>query len=99
MHNDLLGYKNKYRKLIIYILLTIFILLSLGSILSWWIYYFKSLSLIPNQSDLISLLGSISGGIIGGVGTIIAVILSISKTDEIQRLHELEYKKRKATII
>lgn len=95
MHNDLLGYKNKYRKLIIYILLTIFILLSLGGILSWWIYYFNSLSLIPNQSDLISLLGSISGGIISGVGTIIAVILSISKTDEIQRLHELEYKKEK----
>lgn len=95
MHNDLLGYKNKYIKLIIYILLTIFISLIFGDILSWSIYYFKNFSLIPNQSDLISLFGSISSGIIGGVGTIIAVLLSISKTDEIQRLHELEYKKEK----
>ena len=95
MHNDLLEYKNKYRKLIIYILLTIFISLIFGGILSWSIYYFKTFSLIPNQSDIISLFGSISSGIIGGVGTIIAVLLSISKTDEIQRLHELEYKKEK----
>ena len=75
--------------------MTIFISLIFGDILSWSIYYFKNFSLIPNQSDLISLFGSISSGIIGGVGTIIAVLLSISKTDEIQRLHELEYKKEK----
>lgn len=33
MHNDLLGYKNKYIKLIIYILLTIFISLIFGSVI------------------------------------------------------------------
>ena len=95
MANDLLRCKSNYRKQILYILLTIVVSLIFAVILSWLGYYFRDLYKIPVESDLIGLLGNISSGIIGGVGTIIAVILSISKTDEIQRLHELEYKKDK----
>ena len=95
MANNLLRCKNNYRKQILYILLTIVVSLMFAVILSWLGYYFRNLYKIPVESDLIGLLGNISSGIIGGVGTIIAVILSISKTDEIQRLHELEYKKDK----
>ena len=95
MANNLLRCKNNYRKQILYILLTIVVSLMFAVILSWLGYYFRNLYKIPVESDLIGLLGNIFSGIIGGVGTIIAVILSISKTDEIQRLHELEYKKDK----
>lgn len=95
MNDDLLRHKNNYRKQIIYIFLMIVFSLMFACLLSWLGYFFKNLYKIPVESDLIGLLGNVSSGIIGGVGTIIAVIISTSKTDEIQRLHELEYKKNK----
>lgn len=65
--------------------------------LSWIGYWFKSFYKIPSIELTASLLGSLSGGIIGGAGTIIAVFFSVQKTNEVQRLHkeELRYKENK----
>lgn len=72
-------------------------MLILNVAFSWIGYWLKSLYKLPSTELSASLLGSISGGIIGGAGTIIAVFLSIQKTDEVQRLHkeELLHKEKK----
>lgn len=87
----------KSKKILLYSLLVITIMLILNVAFSWIGYWLKSFYKLPSTELSASLLGSISGGIIGGAGTIIAVFLSIQKTDEVQQRQkeELLYKERK----
>lgn len=64
--------------------------LVLAVVLSKVGYWLKFLYKIPTDPNVATLLGSITGGIIGGVGAIIAILLSIYQTDKIQKLHERE---------
>lgn len=58
--------------------------------LSWIGFLFQNLYKIPVDDRKVSLLGDITGGVIGGGGTMLAVILSIHKTDEVQLDHQQE---------
>ena len=66
------------------------ILHSLTDMLSWIGFLFQNLYKIPVDDRKVSLLGDITGGVIGGGGTMLAVILSIHKTDEVQLEHQQE---------
>lgn len=82
---------SKLKTTILYIILTILIALLFVVTLSWIGYEFKWLYKIPTNSDSTNLLGNLSSGLIGGVGTIIAVLISINQTDKIQRQNQEQY--------
>ena len=63
--------------------------------LSWIGFLFQDLYKIPVDDRKVSLLGDITGGVIGGGGTMLAVILSIHKTDEVQLEHSRRLERNK----
>jgi hypothetical protein len=65
-------------------------ILVITDMLSWIGFLFQNLYKIPVDDRKVSLLGDITGGVIGGGGTMLAVILSIHKTDEVQLEHQQE---------
>ena len=84
---------HEYRYIINILLIgaiTIIGALVLAVVLSKVGYWLKFLYQIPTDPNVATLLGSITGGIIGGVGAIIAILLSIHQTDKIQKLHQRE---------
>ena len=77
-------------KMLLYFFTIFGAILVITDMLSWIGFLFQNLYKIPVDDRKVSLLGDITGGVIGGGGTMLAVILSIQKTDEIQLKHQQE---------
>lgn len=77
-------------KMLLYFFAIFGAILVITDMLSWIGFLFQNLYKIPVDDRKVSLLGDITGGVIGGGGTILAVILSIHKTDEVQLEHQQE---------
>lgn len=77
-------------KMLLYFFAIFGAILVITDILSWIGFLFQNLYKIPIDDRKVSLLGDITGGVIGGGGTMLAVILSIHKTDEVQLEHQQE---------
>lgn len=77
-------------KMLLYFFAIFGAILVITDMLSWIGFLFQNLYKIPVDDRKVSLLGDITGGVIGGGGTMLAVILSIHKTDEVQLEHQQE---------
>ena len=77
-------------KMLLYFFAIFGAILVITDMLSWIGFLFQNLYKIPIDDRKVSLLGDITGGVIGGGGTMLAVILSIHKTDEVQLEHQQE---------
>lgn len=77
-------------KMLLYFFAIFGAILVITNMLSWIGFLFQNLYKIPVDDRKVSLLGDITGGVIGGGGTMLAVILSIHKTDEVQLEHQQE---------
>lgn len=77
-------------KMLLYFFAIFGAILVITDMLSWIGFLFQNLYKIPVDDRKVSLLGNITGGVIGGGGTMLAVILSIHKTDEVQLEHQQE---------
>lgn len=77
-------------KMLLYFFAIFGAILVITDMLSWIGFLFQDLYKIPVDDRKVSLLGDITGGVIGGGGTMLAVILSIHKTDEVQLEHQQE---------
>ena len=77
-------------KMLLYFFAIFCAILVITDMLSWIGFLFQDLYKIPVDDRKVSLLGDITGGVIGGGGTMLAVILSIHKTDEVQLEHQQE---------
>ena len=77
-------------KMLLYFFTIFGAILVITDMLSWLGFLFQNLYKIPVDDRKVSLLGDITGGVIGGGGTMLAVILSIHKTDEVQLEHQQE---------
>lgn len=77
-------------KMLLYFFAIFGAILVITDMLSWIGFLFQNLYKIPVDDRKVSLLGDITGGVIGGGGTMLAVILSIHKTDEVQLDHQQE---------
>ena len=77
-------------KMLLYFFTIFGAILVITDMLSWIGFLFQNLYKIPVDDRKVSLLGDITGGVIGGGGTMLAVILSIHKTDEVQLEHQQE---------
>lgn len=77
-------------KMLLYFFAIFGAILVITDMLSWIVFLFQDLYKIPVDDRKVSLLGDITGGVIGGGGTMLAVILSIHKTDEVQLEHQQE---------
>lgn len=75
-------------KMLLYFFAIFGAILVITDMLSWIGFLFQDLYKIPVDDRKVSLLGDITGGVIGG--TMLAVILSIHKTDEVQLDHQQE---------
>lgn len=77
-------------KMLLYFFAIFGAILVITDMLSWIGFLFQDFYKIPIDDRKVSLLGDITGGVIGGGGTMLAVILSIHKTDEVQLEHQQE---------
>jgi len=77
-------------KMLLYFFTIFGAILVITDMLSWIGFLFQNLYKIPVDDRKVSLLGDITGGVIGGGGTMLAVILSIHKMDEVQLEHQQE---------
>lgn len=77
-------------KMLLYFFAIFGAILVITDMLSWIGFLFQDLYKIPVDDRKVSLLGDITRGVIGGGGTMLAVILSIHKTDEVQLEHQQE---------
>lgn len=77
-------------KMLLYFFAIFGAILVITDMLSWIGFLFQNLYKILVDDRKVSLLGDITGGVIGGGGTMLAVILSIHKTDEVQLEHQQE---------
>lgn len=77
-------------KMLLYFFAIFGAILVITDMLSWIGFLFQDLYKIPVDDRKVSLLGDITGGVIGGGGTMLAVILSIHKTDDVQLEHQQE---------
>lgn len=77
-------------KMLLYFFAIFGAILVITDMLSWIGFLFQNLYKISVDDRKVSLLGDITGGVIGGGGTMLAVILSIHKTDEVQLEHQQE---------
>ena len=66
-------------KMLLYFFAIFGAILVITDMLSWIGFLFQNLYKIPVDDRKVSLLGDITGGVIGGGGTMLAVILSIHR--------------------